>query len=293
MTFSSPFARDCGRLAVLLGAIALGAVACFVFPAQLTTPMLRAVYPIPAVRALLRVFLGGALLAGTVDVVARRTLLGSGAAGLALAALALALGGADVPVHAVSASSYLGLDWLLVDLLVMAALFAPLERWLSSRTAAGDGEDARTDLLHFAVGHLLVQAIAFLAVAPAEHLLGWAVVPAVSRAVARQPLALRVAEVMIVADTTAYAWHRLSHRVPFLWRIHAVHHSATQMGWLAASRLHVADVVLTRAVVFTPIFLLGFARDAVGTYLAIVSVHAVFIHADVRWRARSRAGRWA
>ena len=245
---------------------------------------MRAIYPIRAIRVLLRVVLGAALLAGSVDVASRRTVLVPGAAAIALAAVAIALGGADVPVHAVSASVYLGLDWLLVDLVMMAALFAPLERWSSARAVPREGEGARTDLVHFVVGHLLVQVIAFLAIAPAEHLLGWAVLPAVSRAIASQPLALRVAEVVIVADATEYAWHRLTHRVPLLWRIHAVHHSAARMGWFAASRLHLADVVLTRAVVFTPIFLLGFARDAVGAYLALVSVHAVFIHVDVRWR---------
>jgi hypothetical protein len=58
------------------------------------------------------------------------------------------------------------------------------------------------------------------------------------------------------------------------------------MDWLAGSRMHPVDVVLTRSVSFLPVFLLGFAPAALYAYLAFVSFHAVFIHANVRWRWR-------
>jgi sterol desaturase/sphingolipid hydroxylase (fatty acid hydroxylase superfamily) len=56
------------------------------------------------------------------------------------------------------------------------------------------------------------------------------------------------------------------------------------MDWLAGSRMHPVDVIVTRAVAFLPVFVLGFAPGALYAYLAFVSFHAVFIHANVRWR---------
>jgi sterol desaturase/sphingolipid hydroxylase (fatty acid hydroxylase superfamily) len=55
------------------------------------------------------------------------------------------------------------------------------------------------------------------------------------------------------------------------------------MDWLAGSRLHVVDVVLTRGLTFVPLFVLGFDRAPLVAYLVFVSLHAVFIHANVSW----------
>ena len=56
------------------------------------------------------------------------------------------------------------------------------------------------------------------------------------------------------------------------------------MDWLAGSRMHPVDVIATRAAAYLPVFLLGFAAPALYAYLVFVSFHAVFIHANVRWR---------
>ena len=56
------------------------------------------------------------------------------------------------------------------------------------------------------------------------------------------------------------------------------------LDWIAGSRLHLVDVVVTRAFTLIPIVLLGFAPAAVYAYLVFVSFHAVFIHANVRFR---------
>jgi lathosterol oxidase len=56
------------------------------------------------------------------------------------------------------------------------------------------------------------------------------------------------------------------------------------MDWLAGSRLHVVDVLLTRGFTFIPLFLLGFETAPLYAYLVFVSIHAVFIHANVSWR---------
>ena len=86
------------------------------------------------------------------------------------------------------------------------------------------------------------------------------------------------------SELASYWAHRAFHRVPFLWRFHAIHHSVEQLDWLAGSRLHVVDVVLTRLAGFLPVFVIGFAPEAVYGYLMFVSFHAVYIHANVNHR---------
>jgi lathosterol oxidase len=46
----------------------------------------------------------------------------------------------------------------------------------------------------------------------------------------------------------------------------------------------VVDVLATRSLVLVPVFLLGFSQSALYAYLVFVSFHAVFIHANVRFR---------
>ena len=64
------------------------------------------------------------------------------------------------------------------------------------------------------------------------------------------------------------------------------------MDWLAGSRLHLVDIVVTRGLSFVPLYVLGFAPAAVYAYLVFVSFHAVFIHANVRFASGRSSGCW-
>jgi lathosterol oxidase len=55
------------------------------------------------------------------------------------------------------------------------------------------------------------------------------------------------------------------------------------MDWLAGSRLHLVDAVVTRALAFVPLYVLGFSDGPVFAYVALVSIQATFIHANVRF----------
>jgi lathosterol oxidase len=102
-------------------------------------------------------------------------------------------------------------------------------------------------------------------------------------AVRALPLVVQFPLAVLVADLAQYAVHRAFHRVPLLWRFHSVHHSSRDLDWLAGSRLHVVDAVVTRGLVLVPLHLAGFAEPALYAYLVFVSFHAVFIHANVRF----------
>jgi len=271
-----------GIVSLFLATLAAFAVLCLHFPEWLTTPELRAVYPMGAVRA---VIAGGILAAAGLGALAVALGRGRrlGAAGLLLALGAQLAGGAWVEVATpVARSEHLGLDWLALDLLLLAAVFVPLERAfarLPEQPVFRRGW--RTDLAWFFVSHLLVQLVALATMAPAALLFRWAAWPALQHAVAAQPLPLQLVEAALAADLASYAAHRAFHAVPWLWRFHAIHHSSEALDWLAGSRLHLVDVVVTRAIAFVPLFVLGFEASALAAYLVWVSAQATWIHANL------------
>jgi lathosterol oxidase len=282
------FPRGEGKLpgvaAVFLGWLGLGGVVALRFPALLSTPDLRGHYPMPLLRLTIDGALISALALGLVALLLGRR-RSRGALALALGVLGLALGGSRVAVPAeIPPAPYLALDWFLLSLLVLALVFVPLERAFGRLRQRVFRPGWRTDLAHFGVSHLLVQVTVLLTMLPAALLFRWAVSDRLQAAVAAQPWALQLVEAVFVADLFAYVAHRLFHEVPVLWRFHAIHHSSEQLDWLASSRLHVVDVVVTRAFGFLPLYVLGFAPSAIYAYLTFASFHAIFIHSNLRFR---------
>ena len=96
---------------------------------------------------------------------------------------------------------------------------------------------------------------------------------------------------MLVGETAYYWAHRASHQIPFLWRFHAVHHSAEELDFLVNTRAHPVDIVWSRMIMLTPIFALGLANPLsygdglVATAVLLTgSIWAYFIHSNLRWR---------
>ena len=278
-----------GMLSVAFAGLGYGGVLCLLFPWLLTTPDARALYPLPVVRALIHAFLVAGFGLGVLSVVLRRREPKAGLTGILLAIAAALLGGAGVGVGEMRATpAYVGLDWFLLNVLLLAVVFVPLERLAPLRPAQVIFRPGwQTDLGYFAVSHLAVQMLVLLTLAPAALAFAWLVRPAVQAAVAAQPLVVQCLEIVLLADLAEYGVHRLFHRVPWFWRFHRIHHSAEAMDWLAGSRLHLVDIVVTRGLSFVPLYVLGFTPPALYAYLVFVSFHAVLIHANVGFRLRA------
>jgi lathosterol oxidase len=268
-----------------LGVMGFGAVLCLWFPSLLTTPELREIYDMTLIRATIKVALLLAFALGAASLALKRR-KGLGLTGMGFALAATLMGGSTVEVSTpVRPSSHVGLDWFLLDLLILALLFVPLEQLFALRRDQPIFRPGwTTDLAHFGVSHLLVQVTVLVTMVPAALFFRWAVSPAFQAAVAGQPLALQFVEILAVADLTQYAVHRQFHVVPRLWRFHQIHHSSRHLDWLASSRLHLVDIVVTRALSFVPLYVLGFSRSATYAYLVFVSFQTILIHANVRLR---------
>jgi len=210
---------------------------------------------------------------------------GIGTVGISCTLVAALLGGSGVPVEGeLSPGPFLGLDWFLLNLIVYSLVFLPLERLFARLPEQGVFRASwRTDLTYFFVSAVLVQLTTVLTLKPAMVLFDWAAIPTVQQSIRSLPGVLQFLLLILIADFTQYWVHRSFHAVPFLWRFHAVHHSAEQMDWLAGSRLHLVDVAVTRGLTYVPIHVLGFADGPLFAYLVVVSAQATFIHANVRF----------
>jgi sterol desaturase/sphingolipid hydroxylase (fatty acid hydroxylase superfamily) len=98
------------------------------------------------------------------------------------------------------------------------------------------------------------------------------------------PFRLELFLILLMADLVQYWTHRAYHEVPLLWRLHAVHHSAKHMDWLAGSRQHLLELFITRTAILGPIYILGFSKEVIDLYIVIVGFQAVFNHANVSVR---------
>jgi sterol desaturase/sphingolipid hydroxylase (fatty acid hydroxylase superfamily) len=101
-------------------------------------------------------------------------------------------------------------------------------------------------------------------------------------AVASQSWWVRLAEMVLLIDLLVYWGHRLQHRVGFLWRFHAVHHSTEHLDWLAAHREHPLDTVYTMGLINLPAFVLGFPLETIAGFIAFRGIWAIYIHSNVR-----------
>jgi sterol desaturase/sphingolipid hydroxylase (fatty acid hydroxylase superfamily) len=139
-----------------------------------------------------------------------------------------------------------------------------------------------TDLCFF-LGHYMFWGwVVIWLLVQARGWLGWAIPQAFRAAVAEQPWWLQAVEVILLSDFFMYWGHRLQHRVGFLWRFHAVHHSTEHLDWLAAHREHPVDSVYTMTLINLPPMVLGFPLETIASLLLFRGVWAVFLHANVR-----------
>jgi sterol desaturase/sphingolipid hydroxylase (fatty acid hydroxylase superfamily) len=273
-----------GVIALTLSVIGLGTVLCLRYPDVLTVPEAREFYNVGLIRLALHAVLIAAFLLATVSIVLRKNKIIAFVA-LAGVLVATVLGGPNAQdrLHIYS-DVYFGLDWFLLNLILMGIVFVPIERLFGQREQPIFRYEWREDLLYFLIGSLLVQALTFLSLAPSLALLRHTDWGGFRRAVASQPVPLQFLEIMFLTDLVQYWVHRAFHRVPFLWNFHAIHHSAQTMDWLASSRMHLIEIVCLRGFTVIPMYVLGFAEPALYAYLIYVYFLSALVHSNLRLR---------
>nr|MDT0663767.1 sterol desaturase family protein [Micromonospora sp. DSM 115978] len=97
------------------------------------------------------------------------------------------------------------------------------------------------------------------------------------------PLWQQVLALLVVGDLIGYWTHRLFHRRPRLWRVHAVHHSSVDLDWLSSVRVHPLNDAVTVFAQSLPLLLLGFEFGSLGALAAVLTLYSIFVHANLDW----------
>ncbi|MCW5961147.1 MAG: sterol desaturase family protein [Pyrinomonadaceae bacterium] len=178
-----------------------------------------------------------------------------------------------------------------VGFVVLLAVFTTLERAFAlHKEQSVFRKGWRTDVAHFFLNRFLIDAGSFVVVVILAILLRWAVNGELQNFVAGQPWIVQFLEAVLIVNVVGYFAHRLSHTIPFLWKFHAIHHSSENLDWLAAARVHPVDQIISRAMMFVPLYVLGFSKEVFGAYVFFALLHAIFIHSNVRFRFKFLRG---
>ena len=274
-----------GFLGLALAIAGLATVLCFWYPQWLTVQDAREFYTNheQTIRVALSLVLIIAFLLGMISTILRQQKV-LGFTTVTLVLIATLMGGSRATAkHELTSDVYLGLDFFLLNLIFLGMLFIPIERLLKRVDQPILRYEWREDLLYFFISTLFVQALTYLSLAPSLATLAateWAA--SIRQTIAGQPFIVQFLEVMFLTDLAQYWFHRTFHKIPALWKFHAVHHSAQAMDWLAGSRMHVIEVILMRSFTTLPMYVMGFAEAPLYAYVFFVYLLSVFIHANIR-----------
>lgn len=165
--------------------------------------------------------------------------------------------------------------------LLLALLFAPLERLLPARRQRVLREHLGTDFLFLVGQHLGWSVLALAILSGCDGLVRGSLPSGLRESFSALPRAAQLVGVVLLGDLSVYWFHRACHRFTFLWRFHAVHHSSQTLDWVAAHREHPVDGVLTQLTLNLPAMLLGFPVEGLAALAVFRGLWATFIHSNV------------
>jgi len=92
---------------------------------------------------------------------------------------------------------------------------------------------------------------------------------------------IAVGATILLLDFVAYAWHRANHRVPLLWRFHAVHHSDSVYDASTAVRFHIGELLVSLSVRLAAVLVLGLPVAGILAFEIIYAFFNFFEHGNI------------
>ena len=97
-------------------------------------------------------------------------------------------------------------------------------------------------------------------------------------------LRLSVAFVLgfLILDLTVYAQHVVFHRVPWLWRLHRMHHADLDIDVSTGLRFHPFEILISLAIKIAVVIAFGIPPVAVIAFEVVLNATSLFNHSNVR-----------
>jgi sterol desaturase/sphingolipid hydroxylase (fatty acid hydroxylase superfamily) len=87
---------------------------------------------------------------------------------------------------------------------------------------------------------------------------------------------------LLMLDYTLYLWHVLTHRVPWLWRMHVVHHVDLDLDASTALRFHAAELLVSVLWRAGQILCIGVRHRILSLWQTLTLMSILFHHSNVR-----------
>ena len=87
---------------------------------------------------------------------------------------------------------------------------------------------------------------------------------------------------ILLMDYTVYLWHIATHKLPWLWRFHVVHHVDLDLDATTALRFHAADMAISAPYRAAQVALIGVSPRALRVWQGWFFLSVLFHHSNVR-----------
>lgn len=87
---------------------------------------------------------------------------------------------------------------------------------------------------------------------------------------------------ILVLDLAIYFQHRLFHAVPWLWRLHRMHHADLEFDVTTGLRFHPLEILLSMAIKIAIVLLIGAPALAVLIFEVLLNATSLFNHGNAR-----------
>jgi sterol desaturase/sphingolipid hydroxylase (fatty acid hydroxylase superfamily) len=101
------------------------------------------------------------------------------------------------------------------------------------------------------------------------------------------PFWFEIALAVILLDLLIYGQHVLFHAVPWLWRVHRVHHADLEFDVTTGLRFHPVETLLSMAIKVGAVMLLGAAALAVLIFEVLLNATSMWSHSNIRLPAKA------
>ena len=164
-----------------------------------------------------------------------------------------------------------------ITLVVVAAR----RRWKDLRFRASVTQDA----CYLVARALVTMPLAIALLAALDQWIGGNVAGLGTQWLSSLPLWLQFLGYVVVMDAVAYGTHRLFHAVPWLWRLHAVHHSQESLNAFTTVRVHLVEILIKRGLAWVPLAIIGSPDDALVAFVIFVALDGFWgflVHSGAR-----------
>jgi sterol desaturase/sphingolipid hydroxylase (fatty acid hydroxylase superfamily) len=96
------------------------------------------------------------------------------------------------------------------------------------------------------------------------------------------PRWIEVIVALVVLDLVVYGQHVLFHHVPWLWRLHRIHHADPDLDVSTGLRFHTAEIFLSQILKVAAVLILGAPAAAVILFEIVLNATTLFNHSNLR-----------